>query len=211
MISNVKGWRKLRIKTKLGSHSSSNSISFIKVDSSSCKIEFDESETQKYLNIPCPIFKRGRLNLKFKVPKYKYENIISSVSVGLVSFDSGKCEIRPAESAMSHSFEMKIPCPTTEERLHIETSFRIGTSDSPDPSFQASSSFKNEECKRNIKFNIKFPYVPCEEYVKDIKYDASKHALQYRTYNACTKEYSEWKDVFTAVSHMTDHTCCNDV
>ena len=112
---------------------------------------------------------------------------------------------------MSHSFEMKIPCPTTSDRLYIDTSYRIGTSNSPDPSFHASSSFDNGECKRSIVFKLKFPYAQCIDYVKDLKYDAAKHALQYRTYNACTKEYSEWKDVFTAVAHMTDHTCCNDV
>ena len=208
--SDIKGWRKLRIKTKLGSYSTSNSISFIKVDSSSCTIEFDESETQKFLNIPCPVFKSGRLKLRFKKPVYKYEYLIESSSVELVSFDSTKCRVNPADSALSHSFEMKIPCPTTESRLDITTSYRIGTSKSPSPSFHTSDSFQNDSCKRNIVFKLKFPYIPCKNYVTALRYDASKHALQYKTYNTCTYQSSEWMDIFTAVAHMTDHTCCND-
>ena len=198
------GTKQLKITPNIGNlGGTQQTVNLVTLDKDNCTMELNDVTFG--LTVPCPITSNGTKVLKFNALKFGtaaavQKNIATTQNCGI--------------SVNDMTFDLNVPCPLTTSLLKIETS-----AETTSGSTGALTLVKNTlsgTCTREIKIKAVFPKGGGKldldkEFIIDIKYNQSRHALQVKTYNPKKDKESDWKDVFTAVSHKSDHACCNDV
>ena len=188
---------KIKAKIGWGKSGQSASASFLTADSKSCQIKGMDAVLN--LNLPCPISKQD------KPPKIKakigWGKSGQSASASFLTADSGSCQIKGMDAFLN----LNLPCPKVKiVPGKIETA--------PTGTITIESSTVDEKCDTVFKINVKFPEGGTsinKEVVTDMKYEGHTLKIELTRFTN-GKPISRWKNVFTAVSHKSDHVCCND-
>ena len=195
--------RYLRITPKIGNLTGTQqNIAFATLSKTNCELTMND--TTFNLNVPCPVTagtKTFKINaLQFGVPTAVTKNLATLTN----------CNV----DMQSPEFSLNVPCALQNIEVKkgtVTTEGSVGTFSITDTGKPAHGS-----CSRTFTIDVKFPKGGGDldldkELVIGVRYNASRHALQIKTYNPKKKTESDWKDVFSAVSHKSDHVNCNDV
>lgn len=159
----VKGSGAKRIKVKIqrgvGGEWYSASGSFIRIDSSGCGFEVLEPELK--LQIPGggggggggPVFTKGKKKIQIKKVAWTCPSNLKDESHSFYSGTDGSMSFKDI------AFNLKVPCPLTSSNL------KVSKGEITQGNTESSYSFNidddggecNNECERELKFNIKFP------------------------------------------------------
>ena len=182
---------------KIGSHE----IEFVKFSNSTCEMSFNDASFDIDVDVPCPINPQGTRNIKFGELKF---GVPTPVIQNLATLTN--CNI----SMQSPEFNLNVPCALQNIKIEKGTvktegstgSITIGDTGSP----------AHASCSRTFTIDVTFPKGGTsieKEVVTDMRYQ--NHTLEIElTKFESGKTTSRWKKVFTAVSHKSDHVCCND-
>ena len=182
---------------KIGSHE----IEFVKFSNSTCEMSFNDASFDIDVDVPCPINPQGARNIKFGELKF---GVPTPVIQNLATLTN--CNI----SMQSPEFNLNVPCALQNIKIEKGTvktegstgSITIGDTGSP----------AHASCSRTFTIDVTFPKGGTsieKEVVTDMRY--RNHTLEIElTKFESGKTTSRWKKVFTAVSHKSDHVCCND-
>ena len=188
---------KIKARIGWGKSGQSASVSFLTADSKSCQIKGIDAILN--LNLPCPISKQD------KPPKIKakigWGKSGQSASASFLTADSKSCQIKGMDTVLN----LNLPCPKVKiVPGKIETG--------PTGAITIESNTVDEKCDTVFKINVKFPEGGTsidKEVVTDMKYEGHTLKIELTRFKN-GKHVSRWKNVFTAVSHKSDHVCCND-
>ena len=195
--------RYLRITPKIGNLTGTQqNIAFATLSKTNCELTMND--TTFNLNVPCPVTagtKTFKINaLQFGVPTAVTKNLATLTN----------CNV----DMQSPEFTLNVPCALQ----NIEVKKGTVTTDGSVGAFSITDTGKpaHGSCSRTFTIDVTFPKGGGDldldkELVIGVRYNASRHALQIKTYNPKKKTESDWKDVFSAVSHKSDHVNCNDV
>lgn len=180
-------------------------IEFVKFSNSTCEISFGDASFDIDLDVPCPITPQGDREITFGALKFGTPEPVKKTLANLTD-----CKI----SMQSPEFSLNVPCALQNIKIEKGTIKTEGSTG--EFTIRDTGSPTHANCQRTFTIDVTFPNGGGDvdldkELICAIQYNASRHALQVKTYNPKKKTESNWKDVFTAVSHRSDHACCNDV
>ena len=197
------GTKLLKITPKIGNLTGGQqNVNFVTIDKEKCSLELNDVTFA--LNVPCPITtgtKTFKINaLQFGVPTPVTQNLATLTN----------CNV----AMNSPEFSLNVPCALQNIKIEKGTIKTEGSTG--EFTIRDTGSPAHANCQRTFTIDVTFPNGGGDvdldkELICAIQYNASRHALQVKTYNPKKKTESNWKDVFTAVSHKSDHACCNDV
>ena len=198
-------------------YTSTPSASWLIVDKKECTITHYQPDIR--LDIPCPfqISNNGWKKLRIK-PKFKRLNNENAYqSADLFNLSRENCSITLKDNTYFGTVDLNVPCPTKKDLLTISTSMSMTSNSVGRFYIKKDSSAGGEACGRKITLKVEFPIsMPNMDFIVALRYNQSKHALQVKKYNpkrdkGKTIDDLKWTDVFSAVSHKSDHVNCNDV
>ena len=180
-------------------------IEFVKFSNSTCEMSFGDASFDIDLDVPCPITPQGDREITFGALKFGTPEPVKKTLANLTD-----CKI----SMQSPEFSLNVPCALQNIKIEKGTIKTEGSTG--EFTIRDTGSPTHANCQRTFTIDVTFPNGGGDvdldkELICAIQYNASRHALQVKTYNPKKKTESNWKDVFTAVSHRSDHACCNDV
>ena len=180
-------------------------IEFVKFSNSTCEMSFGDASFDIDLDVPCPITPQGDREITFGALKFGTPEPVKKTLANLTD-----CKI----SMQSPEFSLNVPCALQNIKIEKGTIKTEGSTGKF--TIRDTGSPTHANCQRTFTIDVTFPNGGGDvdldkELICAIQYNASRHALQVKTYNPKKKTESNWKDVFTAVSHRSDHACCNDV
>ena len=198
-------------------YTSTQSASWLIVDKKECTITHYQPDIR--LDIPCPfqISSNGWKKLRIKPKFKKLNNENAYQSADLFNLSRENCSITLKDNTYFGTLDLNVPCPTKKDLLAISTSMSMTSNSVGRFYIKKDSSAGGEACGRKITLKVEFPIsMPNMDFIVALRYNQSKHALQVKKYNpkrdkGKTIDDLKWTDVFTAVSHKSDHACCNDV
>ena len=189
---------KIKIGISYGDGDQEASSSFIKFDIEKCRLRPMAPNIK--LHLPCPVIGRNKKPPKIKA-KIGWGENGQSASASFLTADSKSCQIKGVDAFLN----LNLPCPKVKiVPGKIETG--------PTGTITIESSTVDEKCDTVFKINVKFPEGGTsidKEVVTDMKYEGHTLKIELTRFKN-GKHVSRWKNVFTAVSHKSDHVCCND-
>lgn len=127
--------------------------------------------------------------------------------------EAGSCTVNTVgtvKDGKTYKQLIAVPCPTKSDYLTFTTKYESGSTGG----FSYSSSYDITKCKRTINLTMRARRSDSaklsKKVVTDIRYANHKLEVELTDFSG-DAPVSNWKTVFTAISHMSDHTCCADV
>ena len=190
--------KKMKVSIAYGTGQTGVSASYLKTDMSNCTIEALAPAFN--LNIPCPIT-TGTKTIKINALKL---GTPAAVTQNLANLSN--CNV----SMNSPEFTLNVPCAL--KGLSITKGTMKTQGSTGDITITKTTTPSDGNCTGVFKIDVTFPKggTTIDEWVlTDMKYEG--HTLKVRmTKFKDGNATHKWKTVFTAVSHKSDHTCCND-
>ena len=176
-------------------------IEFVKFSNSTCDVSFGDASFDIDVDVPCPIDPQGARNITFGELKFGMPMKVSRQIANLTN-----CNI----SMNDPQFDLNVPCALTGlkiEKGDIKTEGSTG-----DIEIRKTETPTDPRCYETFKIDVTFPNGGTsidKEVVTDMKYEGHTLKIELTKFENGTST-SRWKTVFTAVSHKSDHVCCND-
>ena len=195
--------RKISITPKIGNTTgTTQNVNFITLSKTNCTV--DANDVSLNLTVPCP-FTAGTKTIKINSLQF---GVPTPVTKNLATLTN--CNV----AMESPEFSLNVPCALQNIKIQkgtVTTAGSTGTFNITDTGQPAHAS-----CSRTFTIDVNFPKGGGtldidKDFVVGIRYNASRHALQVKTFNPKKNSESGWYDVFGAVSHKSDHMNCNDV
>ena len=190
---------KIYIKPKIGNAAGTvQNVDFITLSKANCTV--DANDVTLDIAVPCPIT-TGTKTIKINALKL---GTPAAVTQNLATLSN--CNV----SMNSPEFTLNVPCALKGLSIIKGTMKTQGSTG--DITITKTTTPSDGNCTGVFKIDVTFPKGGTtidEEVITDMKYEG--HTLKVRmTKFKDGNATHRWKTVFTAVSHKSDHTCCND-
>ena len=176
-------------------------IEFVKFSNSTCEMSFGDASFDIDVDVPCPISPQGDRKITFGALNFGEPTQVSSRIANLTN-----CMISMDEPR----FDLNVPCAL--KGLEIEKGTIKTEGSKGDIEIRKRVIPSNTSCSETFEIGVTFPKGGTsieKEVVTDMKYEGHTLKIELTKFENGTSK-SRWKTVFTAVSHKSDHVCCND-